>query len=91
MQNLLSTEQLASALHISVRSLRNRLSLNPRSLPPAVRLPGARAVLFREDDVQLFISQHITARPGRPTKRQQFIKNQELQHSAVVENQVALK
>ena len=76
MLNLLDTNQLAQTLHISARSLRNRLSLNPSSLPPAVRLPGLRKVLFRHEDVQDFISNHVQLpkKVGRPTKRQQLLK-----------------
>ena len=78
MLNLLDTNELAQTLHISARSLRNRLSLNPSSLPPVVRFPGLRKVLFRHEDVQSFISAHIQVqkRAGRPTKRQQLEKSQ---------------
>lgn len=74
MLNLLDTNQLAQTLHISAKSLRNRLSLNPASLPPVVRLPGLRKVLFRHEDVDAYINRHVQAqkRVGRPTKRQQL-------------------
>ena len=74
MLTLLDTNQLAQTLHISARSLRNRLSLNPTSLPPAIRVPGGRKVLFRHEDVQAYLSDHVQVpkRAGRPTKRQQL-------------------
>lgn len=80
MLNLLDTTQLAETLHISVRSLRNRLSLNPSSLPAAIRVPGGRSVLFNSGDVEAFIVKHTQTRParGRPTKRQQLDKKNKL-------------
>ena len=81
MLNLLNTEQLAQTLHISVRSLRNRLSINPSSLPPAIRVPGGRSVLFNAQDVEVFITKHTQATPtrGRPTKRQQLSRQKKNQ------------
>lgn len=49
---LLDIEALAPLLCLSPRTLRNRLSQNPASLPPRVRVPGVRGPRWRLSDVQ---------------------------------------
>ena len=90
MQALLTVEELATYLHKSVASIRSDSTRNPQSLPPICRLPGTKRLLWRIEDVQAWIGQHVCCeapapamqrpdlspapRRGRPTKAQQAAK-----------------
>lgn len=59
MQALLTVEELATYLHKSVASIRSDSTRNPQSLPPICRLPGTKRLLWRIEDVQAWIGQHV--------------------------------
>jgi hypothetical protein len=42
----LTQDDLAQILHVSKRTLQNRLSKYPESLPTAIKMPGAKAPLW---------------------------------------------
>lgn len=92
MSVLLTVEELSSYLHKSVSSIRSDVSRNPQSLPPICRLPGTKRLLWRREDVESWLADHvmfsaagIAARAlmtaneklGRPTKTEQ-VKRQKL-------------
>lgn len=90
MKPLLTVDELASYIHKSVASIRSDVTRNPASLPPICRLPGTKRLLWRVEDVEFWISQHIqgeqayqSSRPhdtdpkprrGRPKKAQQVAR-----------------
>lgn len=85
MQALLTVDQLSAFLHKSVASIRSDVTRNPQALPPICRLPGTKRLLWRVEDVEAWLAEHVTgrefaatgmehkrARPGRPTKAAQI-------------------
>lgn len=93
MKALLTVEQLSTYIHKSVASIRSDATRNPASLPPICRLPGTKRLLWRIEDVESWIAQHIHgksaacvpasatdhARPkrGRPTKAEQVTRQRQ--------------
>lgn len=92
MKALLTVEQLSTYIHKSVASIRSDATRNPASLPPICRLPGTKRLLWRIEDVESWIAQHIGksaacvpasatdhARPkrGRPTKAEQVTRQRQ--------------
>lgn len=79
---LLSVSQLAQALGVQPKTIHNRISKAPGSLPPMVEPPGSNAVYFRHESVQAWLDAHThtyeTVKRGRPTKRQQLLRKQAL-------------
>lgn len=84
MHALLTVDQLSSYLHKSVASIRSDVTRNPRALPPICRLPGTKRLLWRLEDVERWLAEHVVAtnatapsvasvhvRRGRPTKAEQ--------------------
>lgn len=86
---LLTVDQLAQCLHKSVASVRSDATRNPRSLPPICRLPGTKRLLWRAEDVEQWLADHVEGestalqaaiggveprRRGRPTKAEQVAK-----------------
>lgn len=86
---LLTVDQLAQCLHKSVASVRSDATRNPRSLPPICRLPGTKRLLWRAEDVERWLAEHVAGVPtvlhapsngvehrrrGRPTKTEQVAK-----------------
>ncbi len=85
MQTLLNVDQLGACIHKSAASIRSDATRNPTSLPPICRLPGTKRLLWRIEDVERWIAQHIqcesatdpilenwgNAKRGRPTKAEQ--------------------
>lgn len=85
---LLTVEQLALCLHKSVASIRSDATRNPCSLPPICRLPGTKRLLWRAEDVELWLAEHVISqslddravksvdmpRRGRPTKAEQLAR-----------------
>lgn len=63
---LLSVEELATCLHKSVASIRSDASRNPDALPPICRLPGTKRLLWRAEDVQRSLAQHVTGLKEEP-------------------------
>lgn len=64
MQILLSVEQLSVCLHKSVASILSDASRNPQALPPICRLPGTKRLLWRSDDVEIWLAKHVLS-PSR--------------------------
>jgi predicted DNA-binding transcriptional regulator AlpA len=62
-QPLLSVEELATCLHKSVASIRSDASRNPEALPPICRLPGTKRLLWRAEDVERWLAQHVSTPP----------------------------
>lgn len=93
MQTLLTVEQLSQFLHKSVPSIRSDATRNPRSLPPLCRLPGNKRLLWRAEDVERWVSMHVTGtsvstakslvvnasptKRGRPTKAEQMARQRQ--------------
>jgi len=90
MKALLTIEQLSAYLHKSVTSVRSDTVRNPTSLPPICRLPGTKRLLWRIEDVESWVAQHVQGsptettapvvnndtkrKPGRPTKAEQIAR-----------------
>jgi predicted DNA-binding transcriptional regulator AlpA len=51
-------EQLAKILDISEATLRKKLCVEPESLPPRLKLPKGRKVLWLKDDVEEWLRSH---------------------------------
>ncbi len=64
--------------------------VTPQSLPPICRLPGTKRLLWRLEDVERWLAEHVAADPetrpvlpavekkarrGRPTKAEQVARN----------------
>lgn len=103
MKALLTVEQLSAYIHKSVASIRSDATRNPASLPPICRLPGTKRLLWRIEDVERWIAQHIhgdtgtvpitddTDRPkrGRPTKAEQVARQRQLARAANIDTRHA--
>ncbi|WP_081609285.1 hypothetical protein [Pseudomonas sp. CBZ-4] len=89
MKALLTVDDLSGCIHKSVTSIRSDVTRNPLSLPPICRLPGTKRLLWRAEDVEHWLADHVSgfalttgtatdeavkAKPGRPTKSQQIRK-----------------
>lgn len=59
MRPLLTVDDLASFIHKSVASIRSDSTRNPQSLPPVCRLPGTKRLLWRIEDVEQWLAQHV--------------------------------
>lgn len=93
MKALLTIEQLSAYLHKSVTSVRSDTVRNPTSLPPICRLPGTKRLLWRIEDVERWVAQHVQdnsievaapainndakRKPGRPTKAEQIARQRQ--------------
>lgn len=88
MQALLTVEQLSEYLQKSVASIRSDATRNPQSLPPICRLPGTKRLLWRVEDVEQWLAEHVTSasdisplvapgppKRGRPTKAEQVTRS----------------
>ncbi|MAB98755.1 MAG: hypothetical protein CMK71_11925 [Pseudomonadaceae bacterium] len=87
MQALLTVDQLSAFLQKSVASIRSDVTRNPQALPPICRLPGTKRLLWRVEDVEAWLAEHVVgsalakpvaeqerARPGRPNKAAQVAR-----------------
>lgn len=97
MKALLTVDQLSQYLHKSVASIRSDATRNPQSLPPICRLPGTKRLLWRVEDVENWLAEHVEGatspqrlpvafddqkpRRGRPTKAEQLARQRQLQAS----------
>lgn len=59
MNALLTIEQLSAYIHKSITSVRSDAVRNPTSLPPICRLPGTKRLLWRIEDVERWVAQHV--------------------------------
>ena len=94
MKALLTVDQLSQYLHKSVASIRSDATRNPQSLPPICRLPGTKRLLWRVEDVENWLAEHVEGvappqrptvafddhkpRRGRPTKAEQLARQRQL-------------
>ncbi|MFL1586480.1 DNA-binding protein [Stutzerimonas stutzeri] len=89
MKALLTVDDLSGYIHKSVTSIRSDVTRNPQSLPPICRLPGTKRLLWRVEDVERWLADHVSgsidvaasvtaeashSKPGRPRKSQQIKK-----------------
>lgn len=96
MKALLTVDDLSDCIHKSVTSIRSDVTRNPLSLPPICRLPGTKRLLWRSEDVERWLAEHVSGfartagtatneaikgRLGRPTKAQQ-IRKQKIRSSS---------
>jgi len=91
MKPLLTVEQLAQYIHKSVNSIRSDACRNPQSLPPICRLPNTKRLLWRIEDVEVWLAGHVaiqvadatatptrTTRRGRPTKAETVARQRQV-------------
>ena len=64
MEPLLDLHQLAELLHRPASSILSDRTRNPAAVPPAVRAPGTRRLLWRESDVERWLARHVERRVG---------------------------
>jgi len=68
----LSVDELAAVLHQSPQTVRANASRAPHRLPPPTRLPGHRALIWRREIVEQWLSrfdpdpENLVNRRGRP-------------------------
>lgn len=64
-------KELAKILHVSEKTIRNRLSEAPQKLPPRLHLPDTRRPVWLTADVMAWLEKHREPpkRPGRPRKK----------------------
>ena len=84
-QPLWTIEDLSTFLRRGKTSIHSDLSRNPASLPPAIRIPGTRRILFDPAVVMAWVNGFTQAPPpaakqeprprrGRPTKAEQIAR-----------------
>jgi len=54
----LTTQELASLIGVTPRTISNLLTKSPESLPPAYRFGDTRRVLFKADEVEGFLRRY---------------------------------
>lgn len=59
MLELVSVDQLAVLLHKSPASIRSDASRNPSTLPPICRLPGNKRLLWRSEDIAVWLARFV--------------------------------
>lgn len=55
---LLNIQDLSKLLHRSETTIAAEVTKAPHKLPPRLKLPGARKVLWLEEDVRKWINEH---------------------------------
>lgn len=58
MQMLLDINDLARMIKRSPKTIASEVTKNPEKLPPRLKLPGSRRVLWRRADVQKWLAEH---------------------------------
>jgi hypothetical protein len=86
---LLTLADMSAILHMTPGTIKNKRCNNPLSLPPACNIPGSKTLLWRPEDVEIWLEQFVEARapiivegtsplpkrkPGRPTKSEQLAR-----------------
>lgn len=61
---VLAVEQLSRIIHKSPASIRSDASRNPAALPPICRLPGNKRLLWRLEDVQVWLASFVEREPA---------------------------
>lgn len=64
---LLDVDDISKILGRKVSSIRSDASRCPQSLPPIVRVPGARRLLWRRNDVEAWLAGHVVQPAPLPT------------------------
>ena len=59
MEKLINIDELAEILRIKRATVRWYLSRNPNRLPPCVKVPGAKGALWRAQDIEKWIAEHV--------------------------------
>ena len=85
LEKLLTVDDLAVILGRAAGTIKNQHSQNPSRLPPTCRIPGAKRLLWRREDVEQWLLQHVVRldvitsaenvakrKPGRPRKSEQW-------------------
>ena len=73
---LLTVEDLSALIHKSPAAIQADANRAPHRLPPILRLPGSRRLLWREEDVEAWVTEayekmhvaEVTRKGGRPRK-----------------------
>jgi hypothetical protein len=60
---LMDVAEIALLLRKTVASVRSDASRNPMSLPPVCRVPGSRRLLWRLEDVNVWLTSCVEQRP----------------------------
>jgi len=74
MTTLITLSELATHLQTTAGALKTRYNRNPLSLPPVVKLPGDRRLLFCANQVDRWLNSFVVTTtptkrgPGRPRK-----------------------
>lgn len=55
----LDIEQLAAILKRSPHTVRSDVTRRPETLPPRIKIPGTRRVLWRKEDVERWMSEQV--------------------------------
>lgn len=56
---LLGINELSAVLHRSPKTVRSDVTRRPETLPPRVRVPGGRKVLWRAQDVAAWLERNV--------------------------------
>ncbi len=85
LEKLLTVDDLALILDRAPGTVKNQHSKNPSKLPPVCRIPGAKRLLWRREDVERWLQQHVVRldviapvdpivkrKPGRPRKSEKI-------------------
>lgn len=85
LEKLLTVDDLALILDRAPGTIKNQHSKHPYKLPPVCRIPGAGRLLWRREDVDRWLQQHVVRldviaptgpaikrKPGRPRKSEQI-------------------
>lgn len=87
LEKLLTVDDLAEILGRAPGTIKNQHSKTPSRLPPVCRIPGTKRLLWRREDVERWLQQHVVQldviasaalitkrKPGRPRKSEQIAR-----------------
>ncbi|WP_296235753.1 helix-turn-helix transcriptional regulator [uncultured Pseudomonas sp.] len=90
LEKLLTINDLAEILGRTAGTIKNQHSKTPFKLPPVCRIPGAGRLLWRKEDVESWLQQHVAQhdipiptekrKPGRPRKSLAVVSGGALRH-----------
>ncbi|OPE00972.1 hypothetical protein APA23_29270 [Pseudomonas aeruginosa] len=86
LEKLLTVDDLALILDRAPGTIKNQHSKDPSKLPPVCRIPGAKRLLWRREDVALWLQKYVVRLdepvlapvkrgPGRPRKSETIARN----------------
>lgn len=61
----LTIEELSALLGRNPRSIINDRVRNPAAVPPAIKLPNTRVLIWRREDVDAFLAEYLETRPAQ--------------------------